>query len=657
MVLNETKTSNWNFFLLICIILTGTILRFHDFFSLPFMFDELCTAGRHYNSLSDLINTGVKENDTHPIGTYVFVYFWEKLFGNAEWVVKLPFVLMGISCIYLTYKIGKLWFNEYCGLFSALYIAALQFTITYSTLARPYIPGLFFSLLMIIYWSNYFFHSNKYQPKYLIGFVVCASACMYTHYFCFLFAVIVSITGLFFLRRGNWLYYMASGILLILLFLPHLSITLFQLSKGGVGGANGWLAPPENNFLIKFIAYIFHYSIVTGGLVSIVALFYFITYLRAPDERNKFRLICFIWFISPFLIGFFYSRRVNPVLQFSVLLFSFPYFILLIGSFIRNQKKGLMAGLIILISCINIYSLVNNRRHYEIMLHQPSSEYANYIIELQKSHPGKKVFALLNTTEASFMDYYKEKHGVNFDYHIFQPKEDNPIKLYEISKGHKCDYLVTGFLPDEYNVLLREEFPKLIYHSEGYTYSIDCFAKKEMPENEWKENYSFETEIHFDTPDQSWYFEHAAVRTDSVTKQKYLALDSSREWGPGFKANLNTLIKNRNSEILATVKLKPFQDIKEGTLVMELKNGDSSFHWQGSELGNYFIRDHEFQTISLSCRMIDLIKPGQDLRNFTLSVYFWNRGKKKFEIYDFSLKVKDGNPLIYGLFEKIIANK
>lgn len=249
---------------LACIAIIGIILRTYHFFGQPFTFDELSATSRQYNSVSELIKIAVIEIDFHPAGTHLFIYAWQHLFGNAEWVVKLPFLLMGIGCIFLTCKIGKEWFNETCGLIAAVFISTLQFTISYSTIARPYISGLFFSLLMVHCWTNYFFNSKKNNLINISGFILAASVCMYNHYFSFLFAMIVSFSGLFFLTRQNWKYYFIAGGIIILLYLPHLHITLIQLGKGGLGGPDGWLGPPDNDFFLKFIGYIFHYSYLSG---------------------------------------------------------------------------------------------------------------------------------------------------------------------------------------------------------------------------------------------------------------------------------------------------------------------------------------------------------------------------------------------------------
>jgi hypothetical protein len=644
--------SRFSLFLLISIIITGVLLRVYNFFDLPFVFDELSAMARlNYSTLPELIEKGVKLVDTHPAGIHVFLYYWCKLFGSREWVVKLPFLLMGIGSIYLTFLVAKNWFNQTSALLSAAFISTLQFSITYSTIARPYIPGLFFSLLMVYYWTKYLFIKNNFRD--LLLYILSATLCCYIHYFSLLFAGIVGITGLFLLKKANWRAYLLANLSVVILCLPHLGIFLYQMKRGGIGGPDGWLGPPSNDFLLRFIGYIFHYSFLSGGLITIIVLFYFIISRKNPDQKNLFRIICVIWFLLPFLIGFFYSKWENPILQFSILIFSFPYFIFLITSFINESRKWVVAILIILISSCNIYSLIYTRKHYEIMCHQPSDEYAKYIVQLQNSVPGKNVFAILGSTEVPFMEYYETKFNTKFKYHVFQPKEDTPISLYDLLKKNRCDYLVTGFLPEEYNVFFRKEYLKLIHYSEGFTYDIKGFSKDTIGSS-LAENILFDKTNNYDlgAPALPWSFDHNMISKDS-SSGNIIALDSVHEWGPGFNIPLNEIIPSRNSTLVASIKIRPGKYVKDQILVLQLNKGDSLVHWQGSELSRYFIEGSEWQTIYTSCNMVDLLKSDSDLNELKLNVYFWNKGKGNVKLDDLRIVVKEGNPLIYGLYEPI----
>ena len=252
------KITNQLTFLFILFI--GSILRFYNYVEIPFTHDEFSALFRlNFDSFSELIEKGVKV-DGHPAGVHVFLYYWTKVFGSSEWIVKLPFTIFGIVSIWIIYLIGKKWFNETVGLISAAFIASIQFTVIYSQIARPYISGMFFSLIMVYYWTLIIKTSEKNFFKNICLFVLASTICAYNHHFSLLFAVIVGLSGLFMIQKKYTLKYIISGLLIFMLYIPHLGIFFYQLNIGGIGGLDGWLGKPTNDFIIQYIWYILNFS-------------------------------------------------------------------------------------------------------------------------------------------------------------------------------------------------------------------------------------------------------------------------------------------------------------------------------------------------------------------------------------------------------------
>jgi hypothetical protein len=86
--------------ILVIVMIIGSVLRFFNYDDIPFTTDEFSALFRlKFDNFSELIEKGVKI-DGHPAGVQVFLYYWTKLFGESEWVVKLPFTILGIFSIY-----------------------------------------------------------------------------------------------------------------------------------------------------------------------------------------------------------------------------------------------------------------------------------------------------------------------------------------------------------------------------------------------------------------------------------------------------------------------------------------------------------------------------------------------------------------------------
>ena len=171
----------------------------------------------------------------------------------------------------------------------------------YSQIARPYVSGLFFTLFAVSYWSKYFFQASKL--KYLIGFVLFSALAAYNHYFSLLFVVVLGLSGLWFVSRKNIVPYIISGLLICIFYIPHFAIILAQAEKGSIGD---WLGEPGPYFLINFLYWVFHNSIlaiVIFLLVIIAGLIYKKNSVSIIDSTRK-RILLFIWLLPAPIFGY-----------------------------------------------------------------------------------------------------------------------------------------------------------------------------------------------------------------------------------------------------------------------------------------------------------------------------------------------------------------
>ncbi|MCK4746878.1 MAG: glycosyltransferase family 39 protein, partial [Bacteroidales bacterium] len=298
--------------LLLAILILGSLLRMYNLKEIPFTHDELSVVFRTgYDSFRELITEGVMP-DVHPAGIQVFMNYWVALFGDSQTAVKIPFILFGIFSIFLVYKLGEEWFGESVGLVSAAFVSALEYMVMHSQTARPYSSGLLFSLLMVYAWQRYLFKPGKYPLRWLLGYILASALCAYNHYFSLLFAALVGVTGVLFIRKKQILPYIFAGVVIFILYIPHLKIFFFQFREKGV---EGWLGKPDNDFILEYIGYVFHFSPYVLTLVAGIILAGIISGQTRLLLRNKYFYISLAWFFIPFLTGFFYSRYVNAVLQ------------------------------------------------------------------------------------------------------------------------------------------------------------------------------------------------------------------------------------------------------------------------------------------------------------------------------------------------------
>ncbi len=646
---------------LIIILGAATALRFYNYFEVPFTYDEFSAILRlNFDSFAELIDKGVKI-DGHPAGVHVFMYYWTRLFGLEEWVVKLPFTLLGIGSVYLVYLIGRKWFSETVGLISAASVTALQFTVMYSHIARPYISGLFFSLLTVYFWSNLV--KNPSRKFYLnsLGFIFSAAACAYNHHFSLLFAAIVGVSGLFFIRKEYLIRYILSGVLIFILYIPHLNIFFYQLN---VGGIEAWLGKPSYSFILQYLAYIFNFSLVSGLVTLLIIISGFIFLRINLDDKSELGIskavgsvssymLFTAWFLLPLIIGFIYSRQVQAVLQYSVLIFSFPFLFFILFGHIRNQKPVINLVLVVAILMINSFSLIFERGYYRIFYRSPDREilrdYENlklqgtdavYIID---SHPK-------NT------NFYINKYGIDTGF-IRQEKLSGIKELKEIieEKSQTANTLYLGALSSNDPItvpLIQDYFPHLEVQKNYYGATTYIFSKTGGRS-------FFRDTITYLGFENKTFVNWNGVNDNQITDQfsfsganGYLFTNET-EYGPTFQISLDSIITHKNNFIDISIRAKQVTGMQDAVLVASLESEGKAVYWGGSNFSNFILSDSlvkRWESVHYSLKLSDINLNYKDL---VFKVYIWNKGRQSFIVDNILISRREGNPLLYWLVEPI----
>lgn len=633
-------------FILLFIVAVGGILRFFDFSNIPMTHDELSAYYRlNFNSFKELIEFGVME-DGHPAGVQVFLVYWSKIFGTGDMIIKLPFLLLGMGSILLAYKLALSWFNSTTALIVAAYVSSLQFAVMYSQIARPYIFGLFFCLLMVLFWTRLVFGTKGKSIAVLIGFVLSASVCSYTHHFSLLFMAMVSATGLLYVPKEGRIRYILALLAILILYIPHLGIFFHQLGIGGLG----WLGVPSNTFLVDYVKYIFHFSIFMYGAVFLLFIIGIVTADKRIWPLSKFQYISIIWFVVPPVIGFLYSKFVSPVVQYSVLIFSFPFLLFFIFSFYKQLSLWFKLSLVVFILLVNILTLVDSRQHYEVFYKQPFKEYATNTADFLAKHEKEDVRIIFQDNPV-YINHYFSKINPGTEFVSLYEKELSPSEFRRIIMESDSDYLICGALPLVYLPIVEEYFPKLLVKDFGFTYEYYIFSREEcLPEENLAYDPVFSSHMDFENEKENWKISMCTALDSACHGQ--CSLDSTLEWGPKFEHALGDITTSRYEIIDIALD---FRAGNQGQIVCEIWKDSELLFWRSAQLTDFYdsAADREWQKAYLSFRLSSLFKKDKDMRDCTLKVYYWNNAKSNIVLDNFSIQAREGNPYTYALVEGI----
>lgn len=341
--------------LIILILLVAAGTRFWQLDQFELQHDEISALLRTgYATWGQLIEQGVAK-DGHPAAIQVFLHYYAPWVDYQPWALKLPFVLLGLASVALLMLIGDSLGQRHAGLLSAALLAVMQYAIFPSQTIRPYAPGLFFSLLAGLFYLRYF---RQGQRSAIWLWALSAAAMAYIHHFAALLAALMALSALARARGTERAIVLGAWALALLLYSPHLSIFIKQLSMGGV---ENWLAKPSWGFPWQLGAYALHFSpLFAAGLA---AFWLFGQKSPAPIFREGF-----FWFGGLLLIGFGYSWLSSAVLQYSVLLFAFPFLLLSFWT-LRQPRNSALAVMVIM--ALGLWSLYQQRQHYPLAYRSP----------------------------------------------------------------------------------------------------------------------------------------------------------------------------------------------------------------------------------------------------------------------------------------------
>ncbi|MBE0641186.1 MAG: glycosyltransferase family 39 protein, partial [Bacteroidales bacterium] len=451
------------------------ILRFYEISAFSFSNDELSALLRlQYDDWTQLIREGVMP-DYHPAGVQVLLWLWVRLGGTAEAWVRLPFILSGIGAVFMTYLLGRRWYGHASGLIAASALAVLEFPLLYSRLARPYATGMLLVLVLIWLWDRFLFRSpDKSSTGRLLKGVpltMAFAACMYDHYFCFLLAAIIGLSGLLKTTgRLRWAY-LITGLGAMLLFLPHFRISLHHFTDEGL---SGWLGPPGLNWPLEHWVHIFNSSIplaiAAGGMLL------YTLWLRVPGSTVQPRLLI-LWWLLPLIVAWLYSLFIDPVAQHSILVFGFPLLLIALSAAFYRWKARTAALFSISILCLGAWHTVIHNDFYQKPQFTDFRQAANFIKKHQQAIDSGQATLMLNVNSPWYVAFYHP--GLKEDIIPMTAVGDwvNLRSLRQWMDTSDVQGIVFVSLkpcpPETWN-LLADHFPCLVeaYHQDGLAWGV-----------------------------------------------------------------------------------------------------------------------------------------------------------------------------------------
>lgn len=587
---------------LLILTFVAAILRFYGYADWSLSNDELSAIARlRFETFSDLLYNGIRI-DGHPPAAQTLLYYWTSMFGNSPASVRFPFVVAGVLSVPMLFLVGKTWFSESAGLLSAATLTALQFPMLYSRICRPYSLGLLFILLAAYFAGRILFSEKKPRALHSLGLAMSLAMCVYSHYFAGLSAAILALTGLFFVNRQNSKYYIGGGMGSLVLFAPYLPFFKHQLSLGGVGQ---WLGKPDSSWLPEHLFYIFNESWLVILLVICIAVLGLFFGRSKDDIGVKRTLACLLIFLVTFLVGYLYSIKINPVLQHSTLLFSFPFGLLFIFGATRfHGHLALVFSALLLVGTTADTLALRNfyaSEHFGVF-----KELAEEAEKVKADHPQAMIIGDVHSP--FYLNYYAKDDSL---FEMFDVAEFKALrKIHERGQNPNVDVCFYAWSTKrqhpETEAVIRYHFPKFLNAGEHFNSGWVYYGRGDSDPPE--PTFSFQGE-----KNSIWNFDPTGL-SDSDSILEY-TLSDSVQYGPTLELNVLDFTGHRRCKVV--VETLAELDSTTAMVVFSIDTAALLMDWQGGKMMNQTSKD------SWSTTVFEFEIPEVIPANANLKIYGW----------------------------------
>ncbi len=161
-------------------------------------FDEACMSKQRLDTLPQLLATVYV--DIHPPLYIGFMFAWNKLFGDAEWSLRLFPLLTGLGGLVMIYVAGRRLVGERAALVAAALLCLSPVHLWYSIEARPYTAILLGVLCLVWLFDRLLEGDTRRRTRWSYGLLL--FALLWLHYYLAVYALLLAGLALVDRRAG-----------------------------------------------------------------------------------------------------------------------------------------------------------------------------------------------------------------------------------------------------------------------------------------------------------------------------------------------------------------------------------------------------------------------------------------------------------------------
>lgn len=170
--------------ILVLIVVLAAVLRFWHLGGQSLWYDEFVTVDDLNHRLAELVRVTLPQNEGSPPLYFVVGWFWVRIFGHGDAVLRTISALAGIATVPVVYFLAReLRLSRRIALVAALLVAVNPMLVWYSQEARPYALFALLGALSVWFCVRAI---NDDRTSNFVWWGLAASTALCTHYFALL---------------------------------------------------------------------------------------------------------------------------------------------------------------------------------------------------------------------------------------------------------------------------------------------------------------------------------------------------------------------------------------------------------------------------------------------------------------------------------------
>ena len=361
-----------NTYFVIClfILCIATACRIYSIDASSLWADELwgvdaCSQGSWWAMINNLIYT-----DSHPPGYQTLLYYWMLLFGQSDFMVRLPSVVAGIAAVAAVYRLGRVFLSPVTGLLAAAILAVSYNAIYYSQEARAYIFLMLFATLHYHVFLQLFLRKEQ-KTSHWVSFWILGVLLAYFHYVGVVIVLSEAAVMLFLISSGDRRsQFFKAFVPIFLLYVPWLPVLYRHLFFDNPSWET---TVPVIDDLVKTVRFVLGPDSVrfyTGIALTLIFLFSCIAKLKNNTLAESQRVLLLLLLLSLIPLLAFYIKSHLGASAYTIRHFTYliPVFALVCAwsmNLLLGWQNWQQAGAVwFLVSGIALISIMLNVSNY-----------------------------------------------------------------------------------------------------------------------------------------------------------------------------------------------------------------------------------------------------------------------------------------------------